>query len=266
LSGECITEEDYANAQTVWRGFELQNLGQYHDLYVLTDALSLADVFENFRDIYLNYYGLDAAHFYTSPWLAWQAALKMTGVHLELLTDIDMHLFLEQGLRGGISTITHKHAKTNNKDVPDYVPSQPSSHVTYLDANNLCGWAMSQALPVDVFRWLENQEIESLSVLEISDDSENGYILEVDLDYPPNLYDLHNEYPLAPEKMKVKENMLSPYAKQLLEELELKGTSTEKPMPSLHSKEKYAVHYRNLNLYLSLGMKLTRMPLGRHHV
>ena len=159
MSGECITEEDYAHAQTVWREFGLQNLGQYHDLYVLTDVLALADVFENFRDICLNYYGLDAVHFYTSPGLAWQAALKMTGVHLELLTDIDMHLFIEQGLRGGISTITHRHAKANNKDVPDYDPSQPSSHVTYLDANNLYGWAMSQALPVDGFRWLEDQEI-----------------------------------------------------------------------------------------------------------
>ncbi len=166
LSGECITEEDYAHALTVWRELGLQNLGQYHDLYVLTDVLALADVFENFRNICLNYYGLDTAHFYTSHGLAWQAALKMTGVRLELLTDIDMYLFIEKGLRGGISTITHRHAKANNKDVPDYDPRQPSSHVTYLDANNLYGRAMSQALPVDGLRWLEDQEIESLNVLE----------------------------------------------------------------------------------------------------
>jgi hypothetical protein len=137
--------------------------------------------------------------------------------------------------------------------------------MTNLDANNLYGWAMYQALPVHGFRWLEKEEFEHVNINSVSDDSEDGYILEVDIDYPPELHDLHNEYPLAPEKMKVRENMLSPYAKQLLEELELKGTSTEKLMPSLHSKEKYAVHYRNLNLYLSLGVKLTRMPLGRHH-
>ena len=130
MSGECIRENDYAHAQTVWREFGLQTLGQYHDLYVLIDVLYLADVFENFRNICLNYYGLDAAHFY-------------------------------------ISTITHRHAKANNKDVPDYDPRQTSSHVTYLDANNLYGWTMSQALPVDGFRWLEDQEIESLNVLEI---------------------------------------------------------------------------------------------------
>ncbi|CAG2230513.1 unnamed protein product [Mytilus edulis] len=150
LSGEGITTLDYAHAQQVWQLFNIQNLGQYHDLYVLSDVLALADVFENFREICLNYYGLDAAHFYTSPGLAWQAALKMTGVKLELLTDIDMHLFIEKGLRGGISMISHRHAKANNKHVPSYDQNQPINHVMYLDANNLYGWAMSQALQLKV--------------------------------------------------------------------------------------------------------------------
>ena len=156
--------EEYAHAQCVWKDFKIQNLGQYHDLYVLPDVLSFADVFENFREIYLNYYGLDAAHFYTSPGLAWQAALKMAGVRLELLTDIDMHLFIEKGLREGISMITHRHAKANNCYVPDYDPSQPSNHMTNLDANNLYGWAMYQALPVHGFRWLEKEEFEHVSI------------------------------------------------------------------------------------------------------
>ena len=185
--------------------------------------------------------------------------MKMTVVRLELLTDIDMHLFSEKGLRGGISMITHRHAKANNSYVPDYDPSQPSNHVTYLDANNLYGWAMSQALPVHGFRWLEKEEFEHLNINSVSDDSEDGYILEVDIDYPLELHDLHNEYPLSPVKMKVTENMLSLYAKQLLEELELEGTSTEKVILNLHPKEKYVVHYRNLKLYLSLGMRLTRI-------
>jgi hypothetical protein len=116
-----------------------------------------------------------------------------------------------------------------------------------------------RALPVNGFRWLEKEEFEHLNISSVSDDSEDGYILDVDLDYPPELHDHHNEYPLAPEKMKVTENMLSPYAKQLLEELEMKGTSTEKLIPNLHPKEKYVVLYRNLKLYLSLGMQLTRI-------
>ena len=134
----------------------------------------------------------------------------MTDVRLELLTDIDMHLFIEKGLRGGISMISHRHAKANSRYVPDYHPSQPSSHVTYIDVNNLYGWEWSQALPVGGFRWLEKEEFEHLNINSVSNDSKDVYILEVDLDYPPELHDHHKEYPLAPEKMKVTENMLSP--------------------------------------------------------
>jgi hypothetical protein len=96
-------------------------------------------------------------------------------------------------------------------------------------------------------------------VLEISDNNEKGYMLEVDLEYPQELHDHHNEYPLSSEKVKVTEYMMSPYAKKLLEDLDLKGTSTEKLIPILNSKKKYVVHYRNLKLYLSLGMKLTKI-------
>ncbi|XP_071152225.1 uncharacterized protein [Mytilus edulis] len=249
----------YRGADAADKFVECMNLGQYHDLYVLSDVLALADVFENFREICLNYYGLDAAHFYTSPGLAWQAALKMTGVKLELLTDIDMHLFIEKGLRGGISMMSHRHAKANHKHVPNYDPNQPINHVMYLDANNLYGWAMSQALPVEGFRWLNDSEIENLNISDVVDNSKHGFILEVDLEYPRELHDDHNEYPLAPEKLKVTNDMLSPYAEKLLDDLNLKGTSTEKLIPNLHPKQKYVVHYRNLKLYLSLGMKLTKI-------
>ncbi|XP_041351368.1 uncharacterized protein LOC121370296 [Gigantopelta aegis] len=256
LTDEDISDEDYAHAQGVWEEFRIRDLGQYHDLYVSTDVLALADVFENFRGICLNYYGLDPAHFYTSPGLAWQAALKMTGVKLELLTDIDMHLFIEKGLRGGISMISHRHAKANNNQVPNHDPDLPNTYIAYLDANNLYGWAMSQALPVSGFQWLDDPHID---VTEVPDDASVGYILEVDLDYPQELHDLHNEYPLAPEKMTVTEDMLSPYASQLLKELDMSGISTEKLIPNLRQKERYVVHYRNLKLYISLGMKLTKI-------
>ena len=124
--------------------------------------------------------------------------------------------------------IAQRHPKASNTYVPEYDSSQPSNHVTYLDANNIYGWAMSQGRPVDEFRRLEKKECKHLNTNSVSDDSEEGFILEVDLDYPPELHDLHNEYPLAPEKMKVAENMLSSYAKKLLEDIDLKGTSTEK--------------------------------------
>ena len=135
-------------------------LGDYHDVYLATDVLLLADVFETFRDTCLQHYKLDPAHFYTAPGLAWQAALKYTGVKLELLTDQDMLLMFEKGIRGGITQAVHRYAKANNKYMGDsYNPSEESSYLQYLDANNLYGWAMSQELPTDGFKWISNVEI-----------------------------------------------------------------------------------------------------------
>ncbi|KAK3720534.1 hypothetical protein QZH41_001987 [Actinostola sp. cb2023] len=185
----------------------------------------------------------------------------MTGVELELLTDPDMYLFVEEGLRGGISMITHRHAKANNPYVQDYNPEQPHNYLMYLDANNLYGWAMSQSLPVNNFGWLCPGEVEELqeNLMTLSDDGTEGYILEVDLEYPKELHDLHNDYPLAPERQKVPQDWLSPYCHQLIEELELNFTPTEKLVPNLNDKTHYILHYRNLKQYLSLGMKLTKV-------
>lgn len=113
----------------VWDVFKTQDLGLYHDLYMETDLHLLADVFENFRSLCLEMYGLDAAHFYTASGLAWQAALKMTGVELELLTDPDMHLFIEKGLRGGIAMISKRYAKANNPYLNDYDPQRSSNYL-----------------------------------------------------------------------------------------------------------------------------------------
>ena len=254
-----ITQQDYDHALSVWKAFDICDLGQYHDLYMETDVHLLADVFENFRELCLDYYTLDPCNFYTSPGLAWQACLKMTGVNLELLTDIDMHLFIERGLRGGISMISHRFAKANNKYLSNYNPTLPSSYAIYLDANNLYGWAMSQALPTHGFQWLSEEEIRKLDISQVTDDANVGYILEVDLEYPSSLHDLHNDYPLAPEKLQITKDMLSPYAKSLLEELHLSEVSVEKLVPNLHNKTKYVVHYRNLKLYQALGLKVVKI-------
>ena len=155
LTNEEISESEYAHAQKVWETFGIKNMGQYHDLYLRSDVLLLADIFENFREQYLDTYGLDPAHYVSLPSSSWDAMLKMTGVRLDLLSDVEMLNFIEKGMRGGISTITHRYAVANNKYMKNYDPEKESSYIPYLDANNLYGWAMSQKLPTGDFSWVK---------------------------------------------------------------------------------------------------------------
>ena len=160
--------------------------------------------------------------------------LKMTGVELELLTDEDMYLFFEEGIRGGVSTITNRYAKANNKYMGDqFNPYELSTFIQYLDANNLYGWAMCRLLPVGGFKWLTQSEIDEMT----KDPSKiKSCTLEVDLEYPKELHDLHNDYPLAPESVAV--------------------NNTKKLIPNLSNKKNYVMHYENLKLYIKHGMKL----------
>ena len=254
LSNEHITDSAYKHAQEVWDTFDCRNIGDYHDLYLKTDVLLLADVFENFRKTAMATYGLDPAHYYTLPGYSWEALLKFTRVSLELLTDSNMYLFIEKGLRGGISMVSHRHATANNPQMEGFNPSQPTSYLMYLDSNNLYGWAMSQPMPTGGFQWIDYSD----QILDTAAHSSTGFILEVDLAYPPALHADHNDYPLAPEKMTVSKDQMSPYQKMLIDGLGV-SISCEKLVPNLMRKTRYVVHYRNLQLYLSLGMKLVKV-------
>ena len=152
LNMENIEDIDYRHGNNVFNKFKLNNLGEYHDLYVQSDTLLLAGVFENFRDMCLKEYELDPAHFLSLPGLAWQACLKKTNVKLELSTDYDMLLMVEERIRGGICHSIHRYAKANNKYMKNYNNNEELSYIQYLDANNLYGWEMSQKLPVNGFR------------------------------------------------------------------------------------------------------------------
>ena len=189
----------------------MKNMGDYHDHYLQKDVLLLADVFEKFIDMCLKYYGLDPCHYFSSSGLSWDAMLKMTDIELEKISDIDKHLYIEKGLTGGIYCVDKRYAKANNKYLNDYDPRKPSTFITYLDMNNLYGWAMSKYLPYGGFEWLEN--IDKFDIMSINDKSPIGYILEVDLEYPDELHELHNDFPLAPEKFAVSNDMLSNYCK-----------------------------------------------------
>ena len=203
LNMENIEDIDYRHGNNVFKRFKLKNLGEYHDLYVQSDTLLLTDVFENFRNTCLKVYELDLAHFLSLPGLAWQACLKKTNIKLELLTDYDMLLMVEEGIRGGICHSIHRHTKANNKYMEDYDENKESSYIQYLDANNLYGWAMSQKLPINDFKWVENNEINKEFIKNYNENSNKGYILEADVKYRKKLHDLHSDLPFLPKKMKI---------------------------------------------------------------
>ena len=182
-------------------------MGDYHDHYLKKDVLLLADAFEKFTDTCLKYYELDPCHYFSAPGLSWDAMLKMTGVKLEKISDIDQYLFFEKGTRGAISYIAKRYAKANNKYINDYDSNKQSTFITYLDKNNLYGWAMSEYLPYGEFEWLKS--VDELDIMSVNKKSDVGYILEVDLKYPKELQKLHNDDPLAPEKLIVTNDMLS---------------------------------------------------------
>ncbi|XP_068691376.1 uncharacterized protein [Montipora foliosa] len=258
LNDEHISDDQYKHAQNVWNTFNLKNMGEYHDLYLKSDILLLADVFENFRKTCLQYYKLDPCHYFTSPGLSWDAMLKMTNIKLELMTDIDMFQFIEKGMRGGTSYIANRYGKANNKYMKTYDEKVPSKYIMYLDANNLYGWAMSQYLPTGGFRWMTEKQINKIKLSKYNENSKKGLILEVDLEYPKKLHDLHNDYPLAPEKVKVNKDMLSEYAKNIAKKHGVSTGLVHKLIPTLSNKEKYVLHYRNLQLYTDLGLKVTK--------
>ena len=196
LSDSPCSDTEYVHATQVWTPFEGESMADYHDIYLKCDVLLLADFFEEFRTTCLAHYNLDVVHYYTAPGLAWDAALRMTHVTLELIIDIDMYHFIEKSIRVGISMTTTMYARANTPTLPVYDASRPHVNLIYLDANILYGWAMSQPLASCGFRFLQPDEIEALAgVWELSDDAEDGYIIEVDLSYPQHLHDDHDGYP-----------------------------------------------------------------------
>ena len=223
----------------------MKTFKDYHKLYNITDVLLLADVFENFRNLCLKIYGLDPVYYFTAPGLAWDACLKMTNINLELLSDPNMLLMFEKGIRGGISMISNRYGEANNKYIgKKFNKNKLSKYLMYLDANNLYGCAMSEKLPIHSFKWLSSGEMEKLfnnQVVQIWE--KTPCILEVDLEYPEELHNLHNDYPFCPERVECKNRV-------------------EKLIPNLRNKTKYVIHYKNLIQCLKAGLKLKKIHRG----
>ena len=240
LTLENISEIDYAHGNNVFKKFNINNLGEYHDLYVRSDTLLLADIFENFRQSCLENYELDPAHFISLPGLAWQACLKKTNVELELLTDYDMLLMVEEGIRGGICHAVDRYAHANNYYMKDYDKTKESSYIQYLDANNLYDAAMSKKLPMKGFKWLDNIErIDEEFIKEYNEINDKGCVIEADVDYPQELHDLHSDIPFLSERMII--------------------NKTKKLVCNLHNKKNYVAHINILKQALNHGLKLKKV-------
>ena len=237
LNMDEISDIDYRHAEKVFDKFCIKNLREYHDLYVHSDTLLLADVFENFRDTCIKVYGLDPAYFLSAPGLAWQACLRKTGVKLELLKDVDMLLMIEKGIRGGICHSIHRHAKANNKYMKDYDENKESSYIMYMDYNNLYGKAMSQKLTVDGFEWVEDLSvIDEDFIKNYDENSDLGYFIDADIEYPKHLHSLHSDLPFLPERMNI--------------------NGCKKLARNLYDKKYYVDHIRSLKQALNHGLVL----------
>ncbi|KAM7358527.1 uncharacterized protein ACRADG_003468 isoform 2-T2 [Cochliomyia hominivorax] len=231
--------EEYAHAEEVWNKFQCKTLEDYLMLYMKADVLLLADVFENLRKISQTVYGLDPSHFYTGSDFSWDAMLKTTNIKLDLITDLEIFKFIHSGLRGGITQCAQRHTIANNKYLADYNSTEPSKFLIHLEANNLNGWAMSQSLPESGFEWVK--DVENFSLDSIPDDSDVGYILEVDLKYPSELHDRDNDLPFCADKKN------PPYCQE------------KKLILDLYNKYNYIIYYKNLKQCLEHGLKLEKI-------
>ena len=216
-------------------------------MYVQSHALLLTDVFENFRNMYLKIYELIPATFLSAPGLAWQAVSKETKVILDLLTEIDMLLMVEKGIRGGTYHSIYRYAKANNKYMKVYDKNKELSYIQYWNVNNLYAWAMSQKLPVNNFEWIKDTSQFNEDFIKIyNEEIDEGYSLEFDFQHLEKLHELHNDLPFLPERMNIEK--------------------VEKLVANLHDKTEYVIHITKLSIkqYLYIDINTTLRKKGKN--
>jgi len=264
LTGNSVEDLDYTYGKSIFDKY-CSNMGDYHDIYLLTDTLLLLCVMDKWRVTARQSYGLDPVHYYSLPGFAWDAALFNSKQTLELISDQSIYNFLELGLRGGVSMISHRYAKANNRFMKDFDETKPSSFIFYIDKTQLYAEAMSDYLPVGDFKWENKNLVKNITdqdILKWEPESSTGRILSVDLEYDVQLHALssHSEYPLCPEKINIPERNLSSYQKKLIQNLDIKYSDKQtKLTPHLGDRNSYILHYRNLQYYLQKGMKLKKI-------
>ena len=256
LTNSTVSEEDYIHAKKVWDVFECKNLCDYMELYCLSDSALLAEICIEFRAEVYAEFELDCFHYISTPQLCFDAMLKMTGVELSLMSDIEQINFVENNIRGGVSFINQRFAKAGKM-------GKHFTELLYLDANNLYGKAQCEPLPVSDFVFLKKSEFENIDWTALDKNRKTGYIVEVTLKYPKKLHASHNSFPLCPEHIKIDQDMLSPFSqdcRKILNGDEFNNLNkkycSKKLGSTFQDREKYVLHYTNLKLYLKLGMEL----------
>ena len=263
LTCQHITKDEYDFAQKVWDRFSCKTFQDYMEIYLLADCLLLCDVFENFRSNCLQQYNIDPCYYFCAPHFTFDAFLRHSSLTLELLSDINQYLFIIKGIRGGMSMVSKRHAVANNKYVEGYNSSKSSSFILYLDANNLYGRAMQEYLPWKNFEWMSPHQLNYDFSKRLEPEGEVGCIIQCSLEYPVALHDYHSDYPLAPIKKSIPYGMLSPVARMICDKHKLKRTTNvEKLLATVEDKDFYILHYRNLQLYVSLGIRVKKIHAG----
>ena len=246
INNKNILDEDYEHAKNVFEKFNCKNLLDYSILYLKTDICHLSDIFQKFSDFAYETYELDPRHSFTLPGFSWQSMLKMTKIELELITDPDMYLFLMDTIRGGISVCNKKHVIADNKYIDENTKN--NKYLMYLDANNLYGGSMIQNLPYRNFKWSNNLTLDKKG------------IYEVDIEIPKNLHNKFKDYPLLPEIKNIPEDYLSEYQTYLNNKLNIKYNEKDKKLIlDLLPKKNYKIYYKNLEYYMKLGIKVTKI-------
>ena len=258
LSLKNVSDKDYQHAKTVWKKFECKNMLDYTQIYVISDTVLLAEVMQTFRRKIYQEFRLDPCHFLSLPSLAKDVMLKTSQVSLELIHDLSMCYFFKSGIRGGLSYVNQR-----STDIDELEKKTGEKYIlAYIDCNSLYGAAMSRKLPVRGYRWLSEEELANFDINKQDFEDEKGYAFQVTLEYPPELQLQHSSYPLACHHLEVEEEELSPYAKECLEEFQMKYTKTKKLSATFNERKEYVLHGMNLKLYLQLGLRIKKLHSG----
>ena len=273
LTNEECSEEDYSHAQLAWEQFGCSSFGEYMLCYLQLDVLLLADVFEAFRKLSLDQDGLEPVHFVSLPSLSFMSAFKMTNETIHLIQNPFVYNMFERGIRGGLTFVNVHHMKSGTV-VDEANGKECNKILLYIDQNNLYGEALSKPLPHSNFTLLSPEDIaltfpNEESILALDDEAPEGFVFELDLNYPSNVHDKTRDFPLAPESLEVTDEMLSPYMRsyhsQLMDQRHHASKtfkSCRKLLMTTYDKRHYVVHFSILKFYLSMGLKVDKI----HHV